>query len=114
MFRRVLLASAVTMLMLSSALAAKVTTGPCEDPEVIAAMKKALANGKFEDGRSILSYGISVDRLSNVRTLQASKTKMVCAVSVSLTYRGETQRVDIRMTVQEYANGKTIATITGR
>jgi hypothetical protein len=103
------------MLMLSSAaLAAKVTTGPCEAPEVIAAMKKALANGKFEDGRSILSYGISVDRLSNVRTLQSSKTKMVCAVSVNLTYRGEVQRVDIRLTVQDFANGKTTAWITGR
>ena len=102
------------MLMLSAALAAKAPTGPCEAPEVIDAMKKALINGKLEDGRSLLSYGVSIDRLTNVRTLQASKTKMVCAVSVGLTYRGETQRIDIRLTVQELANGKSIATITGR
>ncbi len=114
MSRRVGLASAVAMMMLAPALAAKVATGPCEAPEVIAAMKTALVNGKFEDGRSFLSYGLSVDRLSNVRTVQASKNKMVCAVTVSLTYRGETQRLDIRLTVQEFPNGKITATMTGR
>lgn len=114
MFRRVLLASVATLLMLSSALAAKVTTNPCEAREVVTAMKDTFAKGKLEDGRSLLSYGINVAHIGNVKTLVASKDKLVCGITITVVYRGESERISLRFTVQQFGDGTYRAAISGR
>ncbi len=83
----------------------------CEDAEVIKIMEDQLRNSR-DQGSSLLSYGIHVERITKSKTLQSSTNKLICAISLRVTYRGESQSIRLRFTYEQLPGGKKISSIS--
>ena len=104
-------AALLLSLLATPAVAGGLSGIPCDHPEVIKAMEDGLRNS-VEDGRSLISYGVFIEGISNAKTLHSSQNKLVCAISLRVSNAGQTATIRLRYTYQQFGSGKKTASIT--
>lgn len=86
----------------------------CENPRVQKVLQDGLKGLRFDDanGVSTMSYGVFFDRISNFKTITASKNKLICSVRLTITVQGKVDYYRARVTYTEFPNGKASMTMS--
>lgn len=83
----------------------------CSDPELVPILEKSLQNSKVE-GRSLLSYGVSIERISKAETMHSSRDKLVCKVTIHFSSRGAQTRFRAIYTLQQFSGDRLIGSLS--
>ena len=84
----------------------------CGDPQLMPILEKSLQNSKVEDGRSLQSYGVSIDRISKAETMHSSRNKLVCKLTIHYSSRGSQSRLRAIYTLQQFSGERLVASLT--
>ena len=76
----------------------------CETPEMKKFILKVLPTLPF-NGSTFASY-IQTNSISGLSTLSAERNKVVCKLTVEVTYSGTSARLPGRFTLRQFPNGK--------
>lgn len=82
----------------------------CSDPQLVPILEKSLQNSKVE-GRSLQSYGVSIDRISKAETVHASRNKLVCKVTIHFSSRGSQSRLRAIYTLQQFSGERLVGSL---
>lgn len=91
----------------SASLAADLSRVRCENPAFVSYMSRRLPSLKSAANGTRLSQVISVQDITQSRTVSASRDKLICEISLRLSFRGTDQTSRGRFTTEQFANGKT-------
>lgn len=86
----------------------------CENPRVQKVLQDGLKDLRVDtaNGTSAMSYGVFFDRISNFKTIAASKNKLICSVRLTITVQGRVDYQRARVTYTEFPNGKASLSIS--
>lgn len=82
----------------------------CGDPQLVPVLEKSLQNSKVE-GRSLQSYGVSIDRVSKADTVHSSRDKLVCKVTIHFSSRGSQSRLRAIYTLQQFSGERLVGSL---
>ena len=83
----------------------------CGDPQLVPILEKSLQSSKVE-GRSLQSYGVSIDRISKAETMHSSRNKLVCKVTIHFSSRGSQSRLRAIYTVQQFSGDRLVGSLS--
>ena len=106
MFRAIILSAlAAVSLSISPAFAQGYTNAKCEDPETVAWIEEAHRTALFEKDDVRLSAVASPGRLRFVKTVSASRDKLVCSAKSHFRQAGETFDQRLKITITRQGDG---------
>jgi len=83
----------------------------CGDPQLVPILEKSLQNSKVE-GRSLQSYGVSINRISKAETVHTSRNKLVCKVTIHFSSRGSQSRLRAIYTLQQFSGDRLVGSLS--
>lgn len=83
----------------------------CSDPQLVPVVEDSLRNMKVQ-GRSLLSHGVSINRISKADTIHASRNKLVCKLTINFSHGGSQSRLRAIYTVQQFSGGRLIGSLS--
>jgi hypothetical protein len=83
----------------------------CADPQLLPIIETTLRNSKVE-GRSLLSHGVSINRISKAETVHSSRNKLVCKVTINFSAGGSQSRLRALYTINQLTGDRLVATLS--
>jgi len=76
----------------------------CESKDLIEIMHKQLKSSSFE-------FGVHIDRIRKAVTEHASRDRLICILTLQMSYSGQPSSMRVRLVYDQFSDGKMAAKI---